>query len=421
MQEKMDTTKNQDRVKYAVAAVLAAFVFVIIYKYTLNEINSDTYVDIHDHIWQAEHLTAETFKMIWLQRPYMLWHLSVKIFAEFLVMPWEEAGALANGLYSVLNLLVTFFMVDRIVEKGGKRSSGVAAAAVSGILSFVMPFYLYWFNTYHYEGQYGINALFNPTHITVKPFGLMAFFLAVDLILMYRGEDTVFCKGEKSKKLLYVYFGAALFVSVFAKPTFLFMLLPAGVLYLCVDMVKALLKKDGSWKKVWSFMWRIGCASIPAVVYLLISYAAFYLWGGTNSDSHVAVYPLFTVWGHYSPNIFKSWVFSMVFPLWMALTNPKYFVKSVECRLALTGYLVGTLEFMFLVETGSKLWYASFAWEMISGMLLLWVMAAAKLVMLTYDTEQNPWRNIVVLVGWGLLMIHFFNGTYYINPFNYII
>ena len=168
-------------------------------------------------------------------------------------------------------------------------------------------------------------------------------------------------------------------------------------------------------------MWRIGCASIPATIYLFISYVAFYLWDGTNGDSHVAVYPLFTIWSFYSPNIFKSWVFSMTFPIWMVVTNPKYFVKSVEGRLAVIGYLVGVLEFAFLVETGSKLWYASFAWEMTSGMLLVWVVAAAKLLMLTYDTEQKPWRNIVVLVGWGLLTIHLFNGFYYINPFVYII
>lgn len=111
----------------------------------------------------------------------------------------------------------------------------------------------------------------------------------------------------------------------------------------------------------------------------------------------------------------------MTFPIWIFLTNPKYFLKSVEGRLACIGYLVGTAEFSLLVETGSKLDYGSFAWEMTSGMLLVWVVAAAKLVELTYDTKHSAWRNAVVLVGWVLLMIHLFSGTYYINPFNYII
>lgn len=417
----METGRNQDRVKYAVAAVLGAVIFVIMYKYTLNEIKSDTYVDIHDHIWQAEHLTSETLKKIWLERPYLLWHLTVKACAWILVMPWDEAGALANSLFSVLNFLVTFFLIDCIAQKRGKGGSGVAAAAASAMLSFAMPLYVRWFNTYHYEGQYGINAFFNPTHIAAKPFGLLAFLFAVDLILLYQGKETIFIRGEKAKKRLYLFFGVALFVTVFAKPTFLFMLLPAGAVYLCVDLAAALRRKDHSWKKVWGFMWRVGCASIPAVVYLLFSYAAFYLWGTNHSDSSVAVYPIFTAWSIFSPNILKSWVHSMLFPIWMIATGPKYFVKNVEGRLALTGYLVGTLEYAFLVETGSKLEYCSFAWEMTSGMLLVWVIAAARLILLTCDTKKSKWRDMVVFVGWGLLMIHLFSGTYYINPFNYII
>lgn len=417
----MEAEKRQNRVKYAVAAALATILFVIIYKYSLNEFRSATVVDLQEHLWQARDIYLDRWKDIWIERPYMLWHICVKAGAKYLKMPLEEAGAMVQAGFGVLNLLITFFAIDRIVEKVSGNSTGVTAAVASGMLGFAMPMYLRWFNTYHYEGQYAINAFFNPTHQAAKPFGLLAFLFAVDLILLYCGKETVFCRGERSKKLLYVLFGLTLFVSAFAKPTFMFMLLPAGVIYLCIDMGGALLKKDGSWKKVWGFMWRIGCASIPAVVYLLISYAAFYLWGGTNEDSHVAVYPMFTVWRIFSPNIFKSWVFSMTFPIWMMINSPKYFVKSVEGRLALIGYFVGTLEYAFLVETGSKLEYCSFAWEMTSGMLLVWVVAAAKLIMLTYDTEQSPWRNIVVLVGWGLLTLHCLNGFYYINPFVYII
>lgn len=413
--------QKQNRVKYAVAAVLSVVVFVVLYKYALNEFKEDDIVDLREHLWQAGDIYLTNIADIWVKKPYMLWHICVKAGVKYLKMPLEEAGAMVHGGFCALNCLITFFAVDRLTDRFTKGASGVTAAVVSGMLSFSMPLYLKWFNPYHYEGQYAINAFFNPTHHAAKPFGLLAFLLAVDLILLYRGKETVFFRGERSRKLLYVFFGAVLLLSTFAKPTFVFMLLPAGVVFLCIDMIMALRKKDGSWKKVWGFMWRIGCASIPAVVYLLLSYAAFYLWGGTNDDAKVAVYPLFTVWHMYSPNIFKSWVHSMTFPIWIFLTNPKYFLKSVEGRLACIGYLVGTVEFSLLVETGSKLDYGSFAWEMTSGMLLVWVVAAAKLVELTYDTNQSSWRNAAVLVGWGLLMLHLFCGTYYINPFNYII
>lgn len=416
----METVKNQNRVKYAVASALSAIVFVIMYKYALNELTGEL-TDMWDHLCEAQVIYRTSIIEHWVKKPYMLWHLCVIASEEYLVMPWVDAAAFVHAGFSAMICLVTFFAIDRLTEKKLKKSAGTAAAFASFLLSFVMPLYVKWFNHYHYEGQYGINAFFNPTHTAAKPFGLLAFMLAVDLILLYREKETCFFKSVRSRKWLYVFFGIALFVSVLAKPTFMFMFLPAGVVYLCIELISALVRKDGSYKKVWSFMWRIGCASIPAAVYLLLSYAAFYLWGGTNSDSKVAIYPPFTVWSIFSPNIFKSWVFSMTFPIWMVIANPKYLVKSVEGRLALIGYLIGTLEYAFFVETGSKLEYCSFAWEMTSGMLLVWVVLAAKLVELTYDTKQSMWRNIVVLVGWGLLALLFFNGTYYINPFNYII
>ena len=365
---------QQNRAKYAVAAVLSVMVFVIMYKHALNLFRDPDLNDLHEHLLEANDLYLTTFTKIWIRKPYMLWNICVKCSMKFLKMPLEDAGAFVHGGFCALNCIVTFFAIDRITEKFTKNASGVPAAVVSGMLGLVMPLYVEWFNSYQYEGQYSINAFFNPTHSAVKPFGL-----------------------------------------------FMFMLVPAGVVYLCVDMVQALRKKDGSWKKVWSFMWRVGCACIPSVIYLLFSYAAFYLWGGTFSDAKVAVYSPFTVWHIYSPNIVRSWVHGMAFAIWMVAAQPKYFLKSVEGRLALIGYLTGTLEFIFLVEAGSKLECASFAWEMTSGMLLLWVVAAARLVVLTYDTERSVWKNIAVFGGWGLLMIHLFSGTYYINPFNFII
>jgi hypothetical protein len=308
-------------------------------------------------------------------------------------------------------------MVQRVTAK----SVGIMAASVSAMLSLVMPMYVYWFNPDQYLGQFSINPMFNPTHMAVKAFGLFTFIVAVDLILRYKGKEGIFFNGIKSTKWLYIIFGTTLFLSTFTKPTFMFMLIPAGVVYLLIDLIIALWKKDGSWKHVWNFMWKIACASIPSLVYLLISYASFYFWGGTNSDAKVAIYPFLTAWKIYSPNVLKSWILAMSFPCWMVLTNLKYFIKTVEGRLALIGYAIGTLEFCFIVEEGSKLTHLNFCWPMQSGMLLIWGIAGANLVRLTCVEEHTKWNTVVITVGWLLLSIHLFSGLYYISPFMYII
>ncbi len=399
---------------------MATVLYVIFYKYSLNLLQGGMN-DLIEHTLHAENIHLATIGDSWLQRPYLFWHLTVKGLSKFFGMPIDAASACANGLFAGFTGLLVFYLLDRVAEKLTGREAGISAAVVSGVLSFVMPLYVPWFNTYQYEGQFSPNPIFNPTHMAVKPFGILCFMLAADLILAYKGEERLFFPGIRREKWLYVWFAFALLLSAFAKPAFMYMLLPAGFVYLLIDLGFALWKKDGSHKKVWGCMWRIACASIPALLYLLSAYVAISLWGGTNDDASVAVYPFLTAWRIYSPNVARSIRLAMAFPIWMVLTNLKYFGKSVEGRFALIAYLTGTLEFSFFVETGEKLTHLNFAWPMMSGMLLLWVVSGARLAALTVRPAEHKWEPVLVTVGWILLAIHFFSGLYYINPYAYLL
>lgn len=422
-EDEMSTEKEtrDNQVKYALAAFLSVLLFVIFYKYSLNQLWSEGIADLKAHAKHAADIYLDRLWPAWLGRPYLMWHLSAKAFIKFMGMPVEDAAACANGFYAALTFLITFWLLDRTASRLAKRDMGIQAALVSAMLGLVMALYVPWFNQYQYEGQFSINPMFNPTHMAVKPFGLLCFMLAVDLLLSYKEQETLYFTGVKRKKHLFILFGLFLFLSAFTKPTFMYMLLPAGFGFLLIDLAAALKRKDGSWKKVWGFMWRIGCASIPAVLYLLLEYAAFYLWGGTNDDASVAIYPFLTAWHIYSPDVPRSLRLSMAFPFWMVLTNLVYFWKSVEGRLAMAGYAVGTLEFCFVVETGDKLGHLNFSWPMMSGMLLLWVVSGARLIALTGKSGGKIGTRIIVMVGWILLSIHMFSGLYYINPYQYII
>lgn len=413
--------KRGNQVKYALAAFLAVLIFVIIYKYTLNELHVEAINDLREHTWHAEDIYLDRLWTAWLKRPYLFWHICVKSCIKFFKMPVDEASACVQGFFAGFNCLVTFFLLDRTGGRLTGKDVGVSAALIAGIMGFVEPLYVPWFNAFQYEGQFSINPIFNPTHMAVKPFGLICFMLAVDLILAYRGRDKLYFINIGKNLWLYIAFGAFLFLSAFTKPTFLYMLLPAGAVYLLIDLGFALKKKDGSAKKVWGFMWRIACASIPALLYLLLEYAAFYFWGGTNEDASVAFAPFLTAWHIYSPDVPRSLRLSMAFPIWMVITNLKYFLRTEEGRLSLLGYIVGTAEFCFVVETGDKLGHLNFSWPMMSGMLLLWVICGARLIALTLNPIEHKRSNVIVMGGWILLLLHLFSGLYYINPYAYII
>lgn len=416
-----DNNQKKSLTKYAVVAFVAVMIFGLIYKYTLNQLHIDGISDTKEHTWIAEAIYLDTFWDAWLKRPYLFWHLCVKGCIKFFLMPADAAAAFTNGFLAGLTCLLTFYLLDRTGEKFAGKDVGIPAALAAGVLGIVNALYVPWFNQYQYIGQFSINPISNPTHMAVKPFGLICFMLAVELILNYKGQEAIYFSNIKKPRWLYILFSIFLFLSTFTKPTFMYMLVPAGVVYLLIDLGIALARKDGSWKKVWSFMWRIACACIPSLLYLLFEYLAFYYWGGTNEDSQVAIYPFLTAWHLFSPNVPRSIRLAMAFPLWMVLTNLKYFFKSVEGRLSLIGYATGTLEFAFFVETGDKLAHLNFAWPMMSGMLLLWVISTAKLIGITANPSEHRGDSIVVLVGWILLLIHFYSGLFYINPTAYVI
>lgn len=413
--------KQKNQVKYALAAFFAVLTFVIFYKYNLNTLRVDGYADLKDHTALAESIYLDRFWQAWLQRPYIFWHLCVKGFIKFFSFPTNDAAACACACFAAFTYYVTFWILDKVSEAVTKKESSFLSTTVSLMLSFVTPLYIPWVNAYHYEGQFSINPIFNPTHMAVKPFGLLAFAVAIDLILRYKGKETILFTGEKTKKLLYVLFGFFLFMSTITKPTFMYMLLPAGVIYVLIELIIRLVHRDGSWKKTWNFMWKLACACIPSLIYLILEYSAFYFWGGTNADAKIAIYPLFTAWHIYSPNVPASVLMAMSFPIWMVITNPKYFIQSVEGRLSFIAYAVGTLEFSLFVETGDKLGHLNFSWPMMSGMLLLWVIAGSRLIQLTSSEDDSLKNRIIVSVGWILLSIHLFSGLYYINPYQYII
>lgn len=414
-----DTGKSQT--KYALAAFLAIVLFVIIYKYTLNELGSLELNDLQEHTAHAEDIYLDRLWSAWLKLPYLFWHLCVKGCIKFLVMPVEEAAAFVCGGFALLNYYATFYLLDRTVSKLTGRDAGLMSGAAAGMLGLVQPLYMRWFNPFQYEGQFSINPMFNPTHSAVKPIGLLCFMAAVDLILRYKEKDGLYFSGIRKVKWLYALFAVLLLFSAFTKPTFMFMLLPAGALYLLAELAVSLCRKDGDAKKVWGFMWRMACAAMPSLLYLLIEYGAFYLWGGKESGTHVAIYPFLEAWRLYSPSVPKSVVLSMAFPIWMVATNWRYFVDSVEGRLSAVCYAAGTLEFCFVVETGGRLEHLNFAWCMMSGMLLIWAICAARLVAITVSCKPGKWQGLKVTFGWMLLALHLFSGLYYISPAQYII
>lgn len=408
---------------YILICLLGVAIYVVYYKFSYNMINLDTYNDLQDHTRMAGaiSLKAQDLWNAWLQTPYLGWFLTLKVFMRLFRLNASMAAANTCAFYALLCYGVTVFLGQRIAGYYLKTAEHrIAPAVVAFAMAFAWPLYVPALFPDQYLGQFSINPFHNATHMSVKWIGLLCVAMVVDLFRLEYGKEAVFFGSKGFKKARFVWFSVALFLSVVFKPTFAFVLLPAGLIFFITEWIRHLIAKDGKGKTLGVTLLKTVLACLPAVAYILLEYIAFYFWGGNNGDSRVALAAPFTAWKIFSGNIFLSVVVAVAFPLWMCITDPKYFFQSLEGKLAVISFLVGFAEFAFLIETDYRLEHLNFAWEYMSGMLVFFVFAGFRLLVLTFKGEGKL-SKIRIIVGWGLLFAHMFSGFVLINPAAYIL
>lgn len=415
LKEQYYDTKASAQATYILGAVFAVLVFVIYYLISFFFYLDNGLQDIKAHTRFAMNFYLEWDKFFeaWKRMPYLMWHIIVKMLVSRFGFPEADAASFTNAIFGVFFFFVVTFLLYKLTRYYTGRKNLLISLVGAMALTFAGPLCCMWYGDAYFGGSFSINPMHNPTQTAVKGFGILLFMAGVDIIRKYKNLDTIFF----SSKLLYFRFGLFLFLSTIAKPTFMYMLLPAGMVVILTDMIVSAIKKDRNLGKIWGACWRITVACIPSLMYLLLEYFAFYFWGDATNNSSVIITTPFLVWKIYALSIRKSVFLGMCFPLWMVITNPGYFFRQIEGRLSLASYFIGTAEFSFLAESGERMDAGNFAWCMMSGMLVLFVIAAQRLILRTTEKKEGMTHVVYVIFSWFLLFLHVFSWLYYYGVF----
>ena len=400
-----------------VCAGLAVLVFVLYYRMAYAFCIDQGLQDIKEHAKFAQdfYLNPDVFFKTWLKVPHMLWHLIVKFFQSRVHMPLWESASFTFALFGVFSFVVTvWFLYGLLRTYTGQKKLGLASLG-SASLAFLGPLVMEWFAD-GYMGQFTPNPMHNPTHMACKGFGLLAMMAGIDIIRHYRGQETVFFKGKR----LYLYFSLFSFFSALAKPTFMYMLLPAGIIIVFHDLFKSAREETPPVKTVWNAAWKLAVATLPTCAYILTEYVALFYFGTEQDTSVVLTKPL-EVWHFFSLNVPKSILLGMCFPIWMLLTNLGYFYKTVEGRLSVLGYMMGVLEFSVLAESGSRKDAGNFAWCMMAGMTIFFAVSVCRLMLSTMQQKCGARHTAYVIFSWFLLFLHVYSGLSLYDVFSSIL
>ena len=400
-----------------ILSAFGALLAYITYAYVLSSFRNGSDYSSHTYVFIPLY-TKETWINGWMTVPYCIWHLTTILFHKLFLIPVENAAAYAGCIYTLFSYFMMYWIFRRITEAAGCKDSCVRSSLLSFCMCIIQSLYFPWLDAGgRYMGVYSMNPIHNPTYICMKGFSLICFCLVCDIWGKQKDENYrgIFFRVENGLKRYYIYLTVMLFLSVLAKPTFAEMFIPAVAFLMLGELIKRLVKKDGSAPLYFRHCLITLCCAIPSLLYILLQFLAYFTWNGNYGNSSLLVTKWFEVWHMYSQNVGLSIGLGLAFPLFMLLINGKYFIKSDMGRLALVGYCISLLEAALLGESGSKLEHGNFLWPMMSGMLFMFLVSVMRLLVLERQQADTKIRRVLISAAWFLFCLHVICGALYIQ------
>lgn len=392
----------------------SALLCFMIYSYVWNQVAIGGMNDYHSHVYTILGLfRGDSPWEGWIAAPHCLWHLTVLFLFQICKIPLASSAAFSTCIYALFYYFILHWVICRVTEYAGRKEAAFRSNVIAFSFCFVQALYFDWLDAGgDYLGVFSPNPIHNPTQMGVQGFMVLAFCLTVDLLSYENDRERrpVFFHVERGTRKYYVSLAAVLFLSTVMKPTFAEMFIPTTAFFMLGSWISRLIRRDAPGLYFRKCLVMLLCA-LPSLLYMLAQFAVFFFFeGAAYSEGGLVFTKWLEVWKLFSDNVFLSVLLGMAFPLYVLILDIRFFLKSIAGRLALLGYGVSFLEAAVLGEEGIRMSHGNFLWPLMSGMLLLWLVALLRLMALERMGEYKGFRKAMLLFGWFLFFCHLFCG-----------
>lgn len=255
----------------------------------------------------------------------------------------------------------------------------------------ILPFdFLYKFPGKVYIGMGSGNLWHNATYLATRPFATLSFFLFTDLLDNYEN------KLDLKKTLI---FATSLFLTVFAKPTFAVVMLPAAAITL---LYRLFIAKFKNFKNTVYF----ALSFLPALFDMLRQYLPVF---GASEESGIG-FGFGIVWKNYTKSIFLSLLLCFAFAIYIRLCNLRDSEHKTLLNFSWVFLFVSLFEGIFLYEKGSRMVDGNFMQGYLHAMFYLFVVSAV----VWLGRRSTPGRRkIYDIAALFFFSAHVLSGCYY--------
>jgi hypothetical protein len=309
--------------------------------------------------------------------PHPLWHLTTFILSKISFLSVEYSAVIVSAFYVWLWYILVYFFIK---NKLSNIYTSNILILISSIVIIIGPLCIPWYNKLIFLGQGSPNIWHNVTLWTVKPFALLATWYSIEGL----------AKQDTKKLILATVFTL---ISIFAKPSFIIMFLPALLIYaLATKEIKDIL-----------FIKFYMILSTLSILILLYQYTHTF-----NKDEGKIIIDFLGVWSLYSPNIAVSIILALAFPLSFVvlesdILNDKYILISWIM------IFVSVIYYATFAQTGRFYSHGNFGWSYMIAMSLLYLFSIVKFFEI-YESLHFI-KKIILSV---LLFLQTIIGVYYL-------
>ena len=246
--------------------------------------------------------------------------------------------AVLLAIVEVATIGVTEVLLKRMIP--GKEGLTLLLAVVCNITTAI---YLPFFHNRIYVGIVTGNIWHNPTYQLMKLFSLVAIFCYMQLLNATNRHEAIGRWGL---------FTFACIVSTAFKPSFMVVFGPSVVLMRVVAFVRN--------RNTWKVSIGIGASFVVALLIIILQYTV--LFPGDGSSGIALGFA--EVWSRAHKSIPLAMLQSFAFPLIVFFGCARMLKASENYALAWLMFILGLAEFLFLHETGGRMYHGNFAWSL---------------------------------------------------------
>lgn len=283
--------------------------------------------------------------------PHPLWHILTKGISEALFISIENAAVLSSSLLMLFWVILVYKLAEKVLKdflKEQKLYREFLLLSVTFVIAVVGPMYLPFYEVLIYKGQGSPNIWHNVTLWTVKPFALLAIVFSIEAL-----------KSQSVKVASWAILSTIL--SVFAKPNFILIFLPALVVLII-------------------FCYRNRFALFFfSVLSLFVGGILLYQFQHTYGHGSEIIFDFLGVWSLKTQNIGISIFLAIAFPLLFLLL----YQKAIESEFILLSWVqlsVGIMLFALFAEKGHKYFHGNFGWSYMLGLSFLYLFSILEFV-----------------------------------------